>query len=41
MDGRGLDSFFGERLWRSVKYENIYLNRYDMVRQLHVGLSAH
>ena len=33
MDGRGraLDNVFCERLWRSVKYENIYLNQYDTV----------
>jgi len=30
MDGRGraLDNVFVERLWRSVKYENIYLHDY-------------
>ena len=32
---------FSERLWRSVKYENIYLNQYDTVRQLQTGLIAH
>ncbi len=34
MDGRGraLDNVFCERLWRSVKYENIFLNQYDTVR---------
>jgi putative transposase len=32
MDGRGrcLDNVFVERLWRSVKYEDIYLWRYDV-----------
>ena len=29
--GRGLDNFFCERLWRSVKYENISFNLYDTV----------
>ena len=40
MDGRGraLDNIFCERLWRSVKYENIYLNQYDSVHQLQDGL---
>ena len=40
MDGRGraLDNFLCERLWRSVKYENIYLNQYDSVHQLQDGL---
>ena len=30
MDGRGraLDNVFIERLWRSVKYEEVYLNDY-------------
>ncbi len=41
MDGRAraLDNVFCERLWRSVKYENIYLNQYDSVRQMQAGLS--
>ena len=40
MDGRGraLDKIFCERLWRSVKYENIHLNQYDSVHQLQAGL---
>jgi len=31
MDGRGraLDNIFVERLWRSVKYEEVYLNEYE------------
>ncbi|MGC9022936.1 MAG: IS3 family transposase, partial [Dissulfurimicrobium sp.] len=34
MDGRGraLDNVFVERLWRSVKYEEVYLNDYQDVR---------
>ena len=41
MDGRGraLDNVFIERLWRSVKYENIYLNDYRDVLELQYGLS--
>ena len=41
MDGRGraLDNVFVERLWRSVKYECIYLNEYSSVSSLHQGLS--
>ena len=39
--GRALDNVFCERLWRSVKYENIYLNQYDTVRQLQTGLTAY
>lgn len=43
MDGRGraLDNVFIERLWRSVKYENIYLNDYDSVPALYQGLKAY
>ena len=41
MDGRGrwLDNVFIERLWRSVKYENVYLYDYQNVPELHCGLS--
>ena len=40
MDGRGraLDNVFVERLWRSVKYEDIYIRSYDTVPDLHRGL---
>lgn len=40
MDGRGraLDNVFVERLWRSVKYEDIYLRDYEDGRALHRGL---
>jgi putative transposase len=35
MDGRGraLDNIFTERLWRSVKYEEVYLKDYQTVRE--------
>ena len=36
--GRGLDNVFVERPWRSVKYENVYLYRYETVPELEVGL---
>jgi putative transposase len=41
MDGRGraLDNVFVERLWRTVKYENIYLKDYDGVPECKKGLS--
>ncbi len=41
MDGRGraLDNIFIERLWRSVKYEDIYLKDYTFVPQLETGLA--
>ena len=40
MDGRGraLDNIFIERLWRSVKYEDIYLKDYAAVSELEAGL---
>lgn len=40
MDGRGraLDNIFVERLWRSVKYEKVYLNDFETVKQAYVGL---
>ena len=43
MDGKGrcLDNVFVERLWRSVKYEDIYLKRYDAVPALQAGLAAY
>ena len=43
MDGRGrcLDNVFVERLWRSVKYEDIYLHRYEAVPQLQQGLGRY
>ncbi len=43
MDGRGraLDNVFIERLWRSVKYEDIYLKDYDQVPALYRGLRTY
>jgi len=43
MDGRGraLDNIFVERLWRTVKYENIYMNDYQTVSELRVGLKRY
>jgi putative transposase len=40
MDGRGraLDNVFVERLWRTVKYEHIYLHEYALVPELEKGL---
>lgn len=36
--GRALDNIFVERLWRSVKYEDIYLKGYDTMREAREGL---
>jgi putative transposase len=43
MDGRGraLDNIFVERLWRSVKYEDVYLRGYATVPELRVGLTEY
>ncbi len=43
MDGRGrvFDNIFIERLWRTVKYEDIYLNVYDTVPELIEGLKRY
>jgi len=40
MDGRGraLDNIFVERLWRSVKYEKVYLNDFQTVSEAYSGL---
>lgn len=36
--GRALDNIFVERLWRSVKYEDIYLKEYQTVPEARKGL---
>jgi putative transposase len=43
MEGRGraLDTIFVERLWRTVKYEDIYLNDYATVPALEEGLASY
>jgi putative transposase len=43
MDGRGraFDNIFVERLWRNVKYEDVYLNGYATMGELMVGLSKY
>jgi putative transposase len=43
MDGRGraLDNVFVERLWRSVKYEDIYIRGYEAVPELYQGLGRY
>ena len=39
--GRALDNIFVERLWRSVKYEDIYIKQYVTVDDLYNGLRAY
>ena len=43
MDGRGryADNIFVERLWRSLKYEEVYLKAYDNVAQARQGITAY
>ena len=43
MDGKGrwVDNVFVERLWRSVKYEDIYLRAYETPRALRDGLTRY
>jgi putative transposase len=43
MDGKGrcLDNVFVERLWRTLKYEDIYLKGYETVPQLETGLGRY
>jgi len=40
MDGKGrfMDNIFIERLWRSLKYEDIYLKEYGTVSDLEIGI---
>ncbi len=43
MDGKGAwrDNLFVERLWKSVKYEEVYLHAYDSVAEAQRGLAAY
>jgi putative transposase len=43
MDGRGAwrDNVFVERLWRSVKYEEVYLRAYDSVAEARASLGRY
>src|SRR6266404_3645902 len=42
MDGKGrcMDNIFVERLWRSLKYEEVYLNAYASVAEAKAGIGA-
>jgi putative transposase len=39
--GRALDNVYIERLWRSLKYENIFLNEYGSMRELKKGIEKY
>jgi putative transposase len=43
MDGRGrcMDNIFTERLWRSVKWEEVYLREYENASEAHAGLERY
>ena len=43
MDGKGrvFDNIFIERLWRTVKYEDIYLWKYETIKELKEGLARY
>jgi len=43
MDGRGrcMDNIFTERLWRSLKYENVYPNDYQTVPEARTGIGTY
>ena len=39
--GRAYDNIFVERLWRSVKYEDVYLNEYETPRDARIGIDRY
>lgn len=43
MDGRGraMDNIFTERLWRSLKYEEVYLKSYETGKEAHNGIRSY
>ncbi len=43
MDGKGryLDNIFVERLWRSLKYEEVYLHDYDSLKEARKGIAIY
>ena len=43
MDGKGrvFDNIFVERLWRSLKYEEVYLKDYQIVRDAIIGIGRY
>lgn len=43
MDGRGrcMDNIFTERLWRTIKYENVYLRSYQNINEAQAGIGSY
>ena len=38
---KGLDNVFVERLWRTVKYEEVYLKAYDSVSEARISIGRY
>lgn len=38
--GRAYDNIFVERLWRTVKYEDVYPNAYETPREARIGINS-
>ena len=36
-----MDNVFTERLWRSLKYEEVYINEYETVRDAKEGINRY
>lgn len=39
--GRAMDNIFTERLWRTIKYEEVYLKSYESVKEARDGIGAY
>ena len=39
--GRAYDNIFVERLWRTIKYENVYLSDYETPREARIGINQY
>jgi putative transposase len=39
--GRAIDNIFVERLWRSLKYEEVYLKEYETVQEAKIGIKTY
>jgi putative transposase len=39
--GRAIDNIFTERFWRSIKYEEVYLNDYASPREARIGIARY
>lgn len=39
--GRAFDNIFTERLWRTVKYEEVYIKGYGSPREARVGIGSY